>query len=147
MIAIKSNTVFFELVIHAWHPVLLELITWMEKHYSGRVLITSGFRLDDGGIHETVPLRAVDLRSTSFHSYNPVYVAEEINDRWDYGKGRIKVCVFHRRGVCKTCRHKFELDVKLGVIASTKCPKCHGWKIKDYGPHFHLQVRNETRRK
>ena len=61
----------------------------------------------DPGIHNTDPLRAIDLRSWTIR--NPELIAEKINKAWIYDPKRPdkKACVYHDIGQ----GHHFHLQV------------------------------------
>lgn len=147
MIREKSITVLQELLAVPWHPMLKEVVFWVLARWPDQIIFTSGHREDDKGVHGLDPLRGIDLRSSEFK--NPRVVEYEINLKWDYGKEPYQVCVYHQTVLCKECGHKFEIDPEVGMLPSTICQKCGlGWAfLKDFGPHFHLQSRNETKEK
>ena len=147
MIRVKSITVMRELIVVAWHPMLIEIFLWTCQQWPGQVVVTSGYRRGDTGVHGQNPFRGMDLRSREFE--NPKDVAFKINQEWNYGKQPYQVCAYHQTVRCEKCGKKFEVDPDIGVTGSTACPECHagGGFLKDFGPHFHLQARNETRRR
>jgi len=138
---VKDMQVLKELTVE-WHPKLTEVIEWLYKEHREQIMFTSGYRKEDGGIHGCLPLRAVDLRSAEFN--NPQVTANKINRVWDYGDNKHSVCLYHRTGRCLACHLKFELDVVKGT-KDFQCPACGSSSIKDFGPHFHIQVRDETK--
>lgn len=145
-ISIKDYSVFVETITHRWHPMLIEVFAWFCASYPGQITMTSGFR-KGAGIHGTDPMQAFDLRSSGFT--NGRVVEERANQVWDYGKEPHQVCLFHRSGECLKCGKRFELDVEKGRTTKTICPACGAdWQhIHDKGPHFHVQVRGETKRR
>jgi len=147
MIQVKSAVVMQELIVVPWHPMLKEIIFWTMRQWSGHIIFTSGFRLGDKGVHGQDPLRGTDLRSRGFEA--PQEVEHAINQEWDYGKEPHQVCLYHRTVRCGECGKKFEVDPDIGVVALTACPECHAGSksLKDFGPHFHLQSRDQTRRR
>jgi len=147
IIRVKSVVVMQELLVVPWHPILKQVVFWTMKQWPGQIVFTSGFRKKSGGVHGQDPLRGTDLRSREFG--NPRVVETAINREWDYGKSPHQVCLYHRTVRCGKCGNKFEVDPGIGVIASTTCTECHagGGFLKDFGPHFHLQSRDQTRRR
>lgn len=146
MIRVKSIVVLRELITVPWHPMLQEIVFWTCEQWPGQIVFTSGYRKDSKGVHGQDPLRGGDLRSREFK--NPRQVEDAINQEWDYGKKPYEVCIYHQTVKCEKCGKKFEVDPDIGIIASTACPKCHAGIgfLKDFGPHFHLQSRDQTRR-
>lgn len=153
MIRVKNIKVMRELIVVPLHPMLKEIFFWTCEQWPGQIVVTSGYRKGDAGVHGRDPLRGKDLSSREFN--NPRQVEFKINQEWDYGKINPKtgqpyqVCMYHRTVLCKKCGYKFEVDPDIGVISSTKCGNCHATKehLKDFGPHFHLQSRDETKRR
>lgn len=144
-IGIKNHATFTEVVAVQWHERLQDVFRWVCRTYPGRVVVTSAFRAQDTGVHNTKPLRAVDLRSRMFT--DPDRVADRINERWIYGDNAHEVCVYHRAAQCRNCGTRFDISKRYGIQPGIKCPECGtGFeRLKDLGPHFHLQVRDETR--
>jgi len=147
MVWVKSVTVMQELIVVPWHPKLKKVVFWTMKTWPGQITFTSGFRVDDDGVHGQDPLRGTDLRSLTFK--DPRGVEHAINKEWDYGKPPYQVCLYHQSVKCRKCGEKFRVDPDVGVIASTVCPECRasGGDLKDFGPHFHLQARDQTHRR
>ena len=145
-IRIKNIKVARGTFLVPWHPILIEVLAWFNREYPNRIVVTSAYRTGDG-VHGTDPLRGKDLRSREF--VDPTIVQDHCNQEWAYGDGKHRVCVYHRTAKCKKCGRKFEVNPEAGVTAGTKCPKCGaGVKdIKDFGPHFHVQVHNLTKRR
>lgn len=145
-IRIKNIKVMRGVIAVSWHPMLIQVLEWFCKAYIDKVVITSAYR-EGSGVHGTDPLRGEDLRSREF--VDPTIVQDHCNEIWDYGDGKHQVCVYHRTAKCKKCYHKFEVNPEVGVTAKTKCPKCGaGTKdIRDFGPHFHNQVCDATKRR
>lgn len=144
-IGIKNPSTLREVVSVPWHPILIDVVCWVDYNFKGEVVITSGHRKGETGIHGTNPLRACDLRSRYFEV--PKKAMEEINNAWDYGKAPYNVCLYHRVGKCLDCGAKINLNPDIGVTPKTYCVICKSNNIEDYGPHFHIQVRNETKRR
>lgn len=143
----KNTVVVREMVTVPWHSRLIDIFCWTCDKWPGQVVVTSGYRHGEKGVHGCVLLRGIDLRSREFN--NPRNVEHEINQEWDYGKEPYQVCLYHQTVRCEKCKAKFEVDPDIGVIASTACPKCHagGGFLRDFGPHFHLQSRDQTRKR
>lgn len=95
-IQIKDCDVLANLMLTNYHPLLLEVLTWI--HVGHEITITCGYRYNDTGVHGQVPCRAVDLRSTSFT--NPKNVEKYINECWEYDPSRpdIQVALLHDVG-------------------------------------------------
>ncbi len=144
MVWVKSVTVMQELIVVPWHPILVEVVCWTMVQWPGSICFTSGFRVEKG-VHGQDPLRGTDLRSRAFK--DPHGVEEIINKEWDYGKSPYQVCLYHQTVLCMECGEKFEVDPDIGVVPSTICPKCGDSAFKDFGPHFHLQARDQTHKR
>lgn len=93
----KNETVFYNFTARALHPQLAAVLHWFWKRYFD-VIVTSAWREQDSGIHNTDPLRAVDLRSWVFP--DPEARADEINRAWLYDplRTRLNVCIYHDTG-------------------------------------------------
>lgn len=148
-IRIKNIVIMNGVLTVPWHPTLIKVLEWFDREYPDKIVITSAYRKGSGarGVHGTNPLRGNDLRSREF--VDPIIVQDHCNEIWDYGDGKHSVCIYHRTARCKNCKNKFEVNPEEGVVGTTVCPKCGtGAKyIKDFGPHFHIQVRDETGRR
>jgi len=83
--------------ISFYHPHLRTIITWLEKETGFEFTITSEHR-DDGGIHDTIPLRAVDIRMRN--RAIGYAVGTFIDEHWIYDPKRPhKSCVLmHGKG-------------------------------------------------
>jgi len=81
-----------------WHPKLRELVAWLEESTGLEFTATSMYRMDDPGVHGTLPLRAVDLRM--WNEQLGEVIEEFINDHWQYDPERWKMhcCLFHNAG-------------------------------------------------
>ena len=90
---------------------------WMTQFYEA--VITSAYR-NDGGIHGTDPLRALDLRSWIYS--NPQGMETYVNDIWTYDPKRpdMKVCWWHDAGKPKN-KH-FHLQVHPGTLFHGRHP-------------------------
>ena len=153
MLFVKNSVVLREITCVPWHEKLIEIISWIDNKYPGQVMFTSGWR-PEPGIHGTKPLRAVDLRSRNFE--NPVQVAREINQVFDYGKLPFKVCVYHRTATCRSCGYRDDTNkfwghekdrVDNGIKVEDSCPKCGGKKLRDNQRHMHIQSRDSTKKR
>ena len=98
MIFVKDIDVFCQLVKVPMHDKLVDVLRWLEGLYPGRMTITSPYRAGDRGVHGTIPLRGVDLRSRNYS--NPAKIEEHINQVWQYDPERpeLRVCVMHDAG-------------------------------------------------
>jgi hypothetical protein len=74
------------------------VLAWIETRFGMILVVTSLFRMDDDGVHGSLPLRGTDLRC---HSDKVGYEMEaEINAHWVYDPARpeMKVAVYHDTG-------------------------------------------------
>lgn len=80
------------------HPTLRAVLRWIESRFGLLFIATSLYRIDDDGVHGTLPLRAVDLRCRVPALGN--VIAMMINDHWKYDPARpkMKVAMFHDAG-------------------------------------------------
>ena len=62
MIQVKDAEVYSNLLAVKYHPILIELELWILQRYSG-IVITSGYRSGDTGVHGTDPCRGKDYRT------------------------------------------------------------------------------------
>lgn len=65
-----------------YHPILRELLLWLEEVTGLTFTITSQYRIGDEGVHGTLPLRADDLRIR--HKAVGEAIATAINSEWCY---------------------------------------------------------------
>lgn len=132
-----------------WHPKLIEVVSWLYKHEPDRIVLTCGHRrsrwMNRPDVHNTDLLRAFDLRSREFA--NATITAAWVNQNWEYGKEPYSVCLFHRSARCQKCSNVFGISTNLGLVLGEMCPSCKAelGNLTDLGPHFHIQVRNETK--
>ncbi len=79
-------------------PTLKQIVTELESETGLILTVTSLFRIDDEGVHGTLPLRGVDIRMRD-HDIGKL-VEEKINDKWCYDPARLGVqcAVFHDIG-------------------------------------------------
>jgi len=80
------------------HPKLRKLIVWLEDTTGLEFTETSRFRIDDDGVHGTLPVRGIDLRcriTTIGKS-----IEDLINTAWLYDHTRLnKRCAYlHGKG-------------------------------------------------
>jgi hypothetical protein len=81
------------------HPMLRAVLQDIEDNLmQEEPTITSQFRIDDPGIHGTMPLRAHDLRC--WDTFMGTWVERRVNERWQYDPDRpyLNVCMFHDSG-------------------------------------------------
>jgi hypothetical protein len=79
------------------NPDLREIMREIENEF-GPQLATSLYRIDDPGVHGTLPLRGVDLREKN-------YAVGRIKEAWvnnlwqyDYERPEKKVAIYHNTG-------------------------------------------------
>ena len=108
MIQIKNAEVYSNLLSVKYHPILIEMELWILQRYSG-IVVTSGYRLGDLGVHGTDPCRGKDIRGRRLmFTLNNVDIgptsAESlcaaVNVAWKYDARRPqKMCaIFHDTG-------------------------------------------------
>jgi len=75
-----------------------DLLMWAETKTGYKFTITSLYRIDDKGIHGTLPLRATDLRMRSKEVGQAI--EKMINDSWTYDQSRpeLKCALLHGSG-------------------------------------------------
>ena len=98
-IAFKDMKVLRAMFTVAWHPYLIALLMWLKvRYHKTSVVITDAYRDGDKGVHGSVPLRGLDLRSTVFE--NPQQICDDINNEWLYDPKRpdMKVAILHDIG-------------------------------------------------
>ena len=81
------------------HQKQRDLLLWVEKSTGYKFKITSLYRMNDPGIHGTLPLRATDLRTRSYEIGKAVETM--INEAWEYDPDRPEmVCAYlHGKGM------------------------------------------------
>lgn len=85
MVDIKDNTVFIGLLRPGFHPTLIAVVNdWLKL--TPVIMVTSGHRLDDPGVHGTYPCRGLDLRSWIYEY--PERMCQLMNDWWGYDAKR-----------------------------------------------------------
>ena len=74
------------------------IVTELEDLIGVEFTTTSIFRIDDPGVHGTLPCRAIDLHCKGFEFGK--FIEKFINDNWIYDPGRPdkKCCLFHNTG-------------------------------------------------
>jgi hypothetical protein len=89
-IQIKNHKVLNGLLSVPYHGKLIEIICWVAFRYIDKdrpLVITSGYRAGDPGVHGTRPLcRGIDIRSWVFD--NPQAIVDEINTHFEYDPDR-----------------------------------------------------------
>lgn len=100
MIRIKDQDVLTGLMMVPFASQLIDVLCWVDWYWPEEVVITSGFRPGDAGVHGQDPCRGVDLRSRAFRMH-PGYVESKINEHWEYDPerpGKYTVCFYHDTG-------------------------------------------------
>ena len=92
----KNRAVFNEVLAAPYHFKMIQILIWLTERYE--VVITSGYRHKDKGVHGTVPCRGVDIRSNIFD--NPKELVGIINDVWIYDTNRkdMRCAMLHDTG-------------------------------------------------
>ncbi len=95
---VKNFQVLRSLLTSLYHPRLVDVLAWVCGNAPGDVIITSGYRPGDPGVHGAQPCRAVDIRSWVFA--DPAAFADRINTAWIYDPRRpqYRVCLYHDVG-------------------------------------------------
>ena len=86
-IQVKSNKVLENLLVHRYHKDLSFMLNWISVRYSDLV-VTSGYRVGDTGVHGTDPCRGMDIRSWIYS--NPQGIVDDINEHFIYDTDRPK---------------------------------------------------------
>ncbi len=91
---------------------LRNMIVWLEKETGLEFTITSLYRMNDSGVHGTLPLRGMDLRCRNKLIGKEIERLIDVN--WVYDKGRPeKSCILiHGNG--------YNLHIHLQVCAKTE---------------------------
>ena len=99
MIIVKNKKIFLNLLLVGYDPLLVSIIGYIDKKY-GKVVITSGFREDDIGVHGVIPCRGIDIRSHVYHNPGAEEICDDINGKWQYDPERKekKVAMVHDVG-------------------------------------------------
>lgn len=96
-IEIKDTDVLDKILRYYYHDKLIDLIKWIVNKKE-EVVITSGKRVGDKGVHGTAPVRGIDIRSYIYT--NPAEICTYINRHWSYDPKRpeMKCAIFHDVG-------------------------------------------------
>jgi len=81
-----------------YHPLLKQLMRDLEDWLWFEPTMTSEYRPGMGGVHDTIPLRAIDVRCKDD---SVGFAAEKyLNERWIYDPQRhdMDVCMYHDAG-------------------------------------------------
>jgi hypothetical protein len=80
------------------HPILRELLLWLEEETGFEFTETSSFRIDDKGVHGSLPVRGEDLRCRN--TAIGTVIQDFINDNWLYDPKRLVLncCLLHGKG-------------------------------------------------
>jgi len=82
MIEIEDTEVLLSLLIHPYHPKMLELIKWFVNR-NGKAVITQGYeKRPYPSVHSVVPVRGIDLRSWIYNY--PFNAVDDCNIHWTY---------------------------------------------------------------
>ncbi|KKM14521.1 hypothetical protein LCGC14_1705280 [marine sediment metagenome] len=98
MITIKGIAVLIALMGVPTMDSLMDVVEWVYEEHDQNLVITSGFRKGDPGVHGQIPLRGLDIRSRVYS--DPDRPCRLINDRWEYDWKRPekKVASLHGEG-------------------------------------------------
>jgi hypothetical protein len=105
LIHLKDIDVLKGLITHPAHPILIQVLGWLNSRYPDQITITCAYesRRDAAltgkvSLHSTIPFRAIDIRSSCFN--NPEEVEERINQYWVYDpdEREKKVALYHDVG-------------------------------------------------
>jgi len=99
MITIKSIGVFEGVLEVSVMPVLINIVSWIYNEHDKKIVITSGFRMGDMGVHGQRPLRGLDIRSRIYS--DPNRLCQMVNDRWEYDwvRPEMKCAILHGKDV------------------------------------------------
>jgi hypothetical protein len=76
-------------------PKLREIALDVEKTFGVEFTITSLYRINNNGVHGTLPLRGIDLRCRNDHLGHAV--EDYVNDKWEYnGTSGKNCCLYHQ---------------------------------------------------
>lgn len=80
------------------HPMLRAVLADIEDFMDIEPTLTSLYRMEDEGVHGTLPLRGADIRCQDRDLGEEIELA--INGAWQYDPKRpeMKVCIFHDTG-------------------------------------------------
>jgi len=98
MIKVKNTTVLESLLIHAYHPMLIELLKWFCVRYSDTVFTGGYEERDYPSVHSTITVRGEDMRSRIYQ--DPQAVVDDVNAHWIYDTDRpwLDCAKFHDSG-------------------------------------------------
>lgn len=79
-------------------PKLREMMSVVEQRYGFEFTITSLYRMNDNGVHGTLPVRGVDLRCYDTHLGE--MIARNMNNIYEYDPSRPEklACMYHDAG-------------------------------------------------
>ncbi len=80
------------------NPILRSIVVDIEEHFGIDFTCTSLYRINDKGVHGTLPLRGIDLRCRSLGLGE--VISKYINNKWiyDYKRGNKVCCLIHNAG-------------------------------------------------
>ena len=77
-------------------PILRELLHYIELRYGFEFTQTSGYRINDSGVHGTLPLRGWDLRCWDYDV--GMLIAKQVSSVWQYDYKRPELpCVKYHK--------------------------------------------------
>ena len=88
-IQVKNHKILQNLLAVPYHKNLIQLICWVAFRYVNHtkpLVITSGYRDGDSGVHGLKPCRGMDIRSYVFD--NPAEIVDDINNYFEYDPKR-----------------------------------------------------------
>ena len=68
------------------HPLLRQLLAWLEEELGFELVNTSNYRPGDSGVHGTIPVRGWDVRMRNVRVAN--VIASVVNENWTYDPTR-----------------------------------------------------------
>jgi hypothetical protein len=76
-------------------PLLRSIALDIEHHFGVEFTITSPYRIDDPGVHGTLPLRGLDLRCP-VEGFG-ILIAKYVNSKYQYDPSRVhkSCCLYH----------------------------------------------------
>jgi hypothetical protein len=99
---IKDKLVLLSLLDVSYHKKLIYIISWLFDNLNTKrgekLVLTSGYRMNDSGVHGQIPCRGIDIRSRVFA--DPVALVQKINEVWIYDPARpgLMVAKLHDTG-------------------------------------------------
>lgn len=94
MIKIKNTDVLESMLIYPAHTKLIDLLKWFCTRYSETVFTGMYEKRDYPSVHDTNPVRGMDIRSRVFE--DPQAVADDVNNHWIYDPDRPdKMCALY----------------------------------------------------